>query len=57
MSNTHIIQTVIEVIAVALALVVVFYEPSIAKWEDKQKEKVLRAFKERRKFRGDNPNV
>lgn len=57
MSNTHLIQTVIEAIAVALVIIAVFYEPAVAKWEEKQKEKVLRAFKNRRKYRGENGNV
>ena len=57
MSNTHLIHTIVEVVLIALVLIGVFYEPVVAKWEEKQKEKVLKAFKNRRKFRGERKNV
>ena len=51
MSTTHTIQTVIEILIVIAVIVAVFYEPVIAKWEQKQGEKMLKAFKERKKYR------
>lgn len=57
MSTAHLTQTVIEIIAIVAVIVALVYEPVIAEWEEKKKEKVLKAFKERRKFRGDNSNV
>ena len=51
MSTVHWMQTIIEIVVVALLIVGFIYEPVIADWEEKQKEKVLRAFKERRKYR------
>ena len=57
MSNTHLIQTIIECIVIPAVIISVFYEPVIAKWEERQKEKVLKAFKDRRKFRGENRDV
>ena len=53
MNNTQIIQTTIEIIVIAVLLVGYFYQPILAKWEAKQKEKVLKAFKNRKKYRGD----
>ena len=57
MNNTQIIQTAIEVIIFALLIVGVIYEPVVAKWEEKQKEKVIKAWKQRKKYRGENKNV
>ena len=57
MSTTQWVQTVIEVLAIAAIIIGFLYEPIVADWEQKQKEKVLKAFKDRRKFRGDNTNV
>ena len=51
MSTLHTIQTVIEIVLVIGVIIAVFYEPAIAKWEDKQKGKFLKAFKERGKYR------
>lgn len=51
MSTTHIIQTVIEIVIIPLIIIGIIYEPIIAEWEEKQKEKVLRAFKNRGKYR------
>ena len=51
MSTAHLIQTIIEIVVVALIIVGLMYEPVIADWEEKQKEKVLKAFKEMRKYR------
>lgn len=46
-----IIRTGIEIVLVALVIVGIIYEPVLAKWEERQKEKVLRAFKERKALR------
>lgn len=51
MSTAHTIQTVIEIVIIAGVIIALLYEPTIAKWEDKQKEKVLKAFKEKRRYR------
>lgn len=57
MSTIHYLQTTLEVVIIAALIVCLLYEPIIAKWEEKQKEKVLKAFKERRKYRENNRNV
>ena len=57
MSTAHLIQTIIEGVLVIALFVCLIYEPAIAMWEKKQKRKVLRALKERKKFRGENQNV
>ena len=57
MSTIHYLQTTLEVVIIAALIVGLLYEPIIAKWEEKQKEKVLKAFKERRKYRENNRNV
>lgn len=51
MSTAHLIQTIIEVLVIAVVMVCLIYEPAIAKWEEKQKEKVLKAFKKRKEYR------
>lgn len=51
MSTVHIIQTVIEVVIIALIIVGLIYEPIIAKWEQRQGEKMLKAFKKMRGYR------
>lgn len=56
MSNTHLIQTIIEIVLIALVIVSLVYEPAIAKWEEKQKQKVMKAWKNRKKFRGEGTN-
>lgn len=57
MTNTQIIQTVIEIVVIALLIIGFIYEPTVAKWEEKQKEKVMKAWKQRKKYRGENGNV
>ena len=57
MSTAHWIQTIIEILMIAVLVIGFIYEPALANWEEKQKEKVLKAFKERRKFRSENKNV
>ena len=51
MSTLHSIQTAIEVVLIASLVLAIIYEPVLAKWEEKQKEKVLKAFKERKALR------
>lgn len=51
MSTVHWIQTTLEVVAIALIILGIIYEPLLVKWEEKAKGKVLRAFKEKRKYR------
>ena len=51
MSTLHLIQTVLELLVIAALILAFIYEPALAKWEEKKKEKVLRTFKERRAFR------
>ena len=54
MSSTHLIQTIVEIVLIALVIVSLICEPAIAKWEEKQKQKVMKAWKNRKKFRGEN---
>jgi hypothetical protein len=51
MSTVHWIQTICEVMIIALIIVGLIYEPVLVAWEDKQKEKVLKALKERKALR------
>lgn len=51
MSTGHLIQTIIEVIVVCALIVGLFYEPIIAEREQRQGEKMLKAFKERKEYR------
>ena len=57
MTNTQIVQTAFEVIVVVLMIVGLAYEPIIAKWEEKQKAKVMKAWKQRKKYRCEKKNV
>ena len=57
MSISQWIISIIEVLVVAAVIIGFMYEPIVADWEQKQKEKVLKAFKDRRRFRGENKNV
>lgn len=51
MSTTHLIQTICEIVVAVALLVGFIYEPVVAEWEDRQKEKILRAFKKRKEYR------
>ena len=51
MSTAHWIQTIIEVLLLALVILSFVYEPLLIKWEDKQQEKMRQAFKKRREHR------
>ena len=51
MSTAHWIQTIIEVIMIAVLVVGFIYEPILAEWEQKQGEKMLKAFKKRKEYR------
>ena len=57
MSTIHYLLTGFEVVMVVAVILGIIYEPAIAKWEEKKKEKVLKAFNVRRKFRKENENV
>ena len=51
MSTLHWLQTSSEVLLIVAVIVCIIYEPALAKWEEKQKEKVLRAFNKRKEYR------
>ena len=51
MSTVHWIQTIIEALVIVAVIIGGLYEPVLADWEEKQKEKVLRTFKKMRKYR------
>ena len=51
MSTSHAIITTIEILVVLAVLLGLIYEPFIAEWEQKQGEKMLKRFKERKKYR------
>ena len=51
MSTTHAIQTIIEILVIGAIIVGLMYEPILVKWEQKQKEKVLKAFNKRKECR------
>lgn len=46
-----IIRTGIEIVLVAVLILGIIYEPVLVAWENKQKEKVLKALKERKALR------
>ena len=51
MSTIHLVQTIIEFSLFALIVVGIIYEPALAKWEKKQGEKMLKAFKKMKEYR------
>lgn len=51
MSTAHVIQTIIEILVVGAIIVGLIYEPALAKWEQKQGEKMLKAFKKMKEYR------
>ena len=51
MSIAHLIQTIGEILLVAALILGLIYEPVLAKWEKKQGEKMLKAFKRRKDYR------
>lgn len=51
MSTAHWIQTIIEILLIVAIIVGWIYEPILAKWERKQGEKMLKAFKHRKDYR------
>ena len=51
MSAVHLILTIFEILIIALIILGAFYEPVIADWEEKLKNKVLKALKERKALR------
>ncbi len=51
MSTAHAIQTIIEILVIAALVVGFIYEPALVKWEEKQGEKMLKAFNKRKEYR------
>lgn len=51
MTTPQIIRTVFEIIMIAVLILGFVYEPALAKWEQRQGEKMLKAFKKMRKYR------
>ena len=51
MSAAHWVETIIEGLVIVAIIVGVIYEPALVKWEEKQKEKVIRALKKRKEHR------
>ena len=51
MSTAHWVQTIIEIVVVGALIIGLFHEPIIAEWEERQKEKVLKALKKRKEHR------
>ena len=51
MSTLQWIRTILEAVAIVALVLGFIYEPLLVKWEEKQKEKVFKAWKERRAFR------
>lgn len=50
MTTLHILQTVLEIVLVGLCIIGFIFEPALADWEEAQKEKVIKAFKERKRY-------
>ena len=57
MSTTQWVQTIFEVLLLLAVIASLVYEPALVKWEEKQMGRAVRAWKQRRKFRGENKNV
>ena len=51
MSTTQWLQTIIEVLVIGAIIVGFIYEPILAEWEEKQGEKMLKAFNKRKEYR------
>lgn len=51
MSTTQWVQTVIEVLILVAVILSFVYEPLLIKWEDKQQEKLRKAFNKRKEYR------
>jgi hypothetical protein len=51
MSTAHAIQTIIEVLMLLAIVGGIIYEPALAKWEQKQGEKMLKAFNKVKEYR------
>ena len=51
MSTAHAIQTALEILIIGLIILGQIYEPVLVEWEEKKGEKMLKAFKERKKHR------
>lgn len=51
MTTGQWIQTIIEVLMLIAVIASMVYEPILVKWEEKQGEKMLKAFKKRKEYR------
>ena len=51
MTTPLFMHTIIEIVIAGLLIIGFMYEPVIARWEQRQKKKMLRAFKEMRRYR------
>lgn len=50
MSIAHWIQTILEILVLAAIICGFIYEPILARWERKQGEKMLKAFKKLKEY-------
>ena len=51
MSTTHYIQTIFEIVLMVAVIVCLIYEPTIAKWEQRQAWKMFKALRQRKELR------
>ena len=51
MTSMQYFQTTFEILLIGVVIAILVYEPILAKWEEKQKEKVLKALKKRKRYR------
>lgn len=51
MSAIQVIQTVIDILLLIAVVLSMVYEPLLIKWEDKQQEKLRKAFNKRKEYR------
>ena len=51
MSMAHWFQTIVEVLLMVAIIFGFIYEPALARWEQKQKAKIIKAFEERKEYR------
>ena len=51
MSTIHWVQTIFDFVLLGLVILSFIYKPALIKWEEKQSEKMRKAFKKRREYR------
>ena len=56
MNKAHLILSVIEIVLISAVVMGFLFEPVLVKWEEKQKQKVMTAWKNRKKRRGEGTN-